>query len=403
MRIIFRTHPALRECLIGIRIDGAGSVWDPFPGAHHLLEHLVSTQVEEAITQLGGRYDTFTYREYQTHTFALPLENVAEGLRQCSQALRAVSKGGWTDQELKDVIQLLRQERLVHERNPHERLMESLDEAVLCPAYARPTSVIEPPVPLQATHVAALARRAFQDDRATVVCLSPDERCLQLVEHGIDLPQAEMGIPLFFPKCRRSISHVETYTTMDREAFIRFDLPGFGLASPLGPINRIASAFLAGSIGLLRRALGDAGAGSCYDIFSDSAQFAWFGQVDVGAACAPEQLERVHHTALDVLARLYEKPFVSSDQWHRLEEETKKDVQTLQDNPYELFEFLLEEAHPCFCGEVDPQLLLVPWQSKQTLVEKALRTIFNPKTVSVGKINYQRRANHTLVSRVDEP
>jgi len=63
VRTIFQTHTALQECLIAIRVDGAGSVWDPFPGAHHLLEHLLCSKIKKHLIEIGGQFDANTYRE----------------------------------------------------------------------------------------------------------------------------------------------------------------------------------------------------------------------------------------------------------------------------------------------------------------------------------------------------
>ena len=171
---------------------------------------------------------------------------------------------------------------------------------------------------------------------------------------------------------------------MAQESFIRIDLPGFGVTSPHAPFNRVASSFLAGTVGLLRQKLGEAGAGLCYDLFSDTAQFAHFGQVSFGAACTTETVHKMQAVIVETITRLHETPPVGSAEWERLKAETERDVQMLLGNPYDLFDFLLTEAHPLALNNPDPHTLLNPWSQKERDAVEALKTIFDPAKMSVG-------------------
>ncbi len=297
--------------------------------------------------------------------------------------INELQQGSWSQNEVKNVERMLCRERLVHTRNPHERLMEALDAATLCQAYARPTSAIDPTVSLRQEDLIALARSAFGSERLTLVCLAPEGEHPENLRSIQPLPDDGHN-PIVYPACERVVHRVRIESPDQEESFIRLDLPGFGMASEYASFNAAAASLLGGTIGILKEALDETGPGICYDVFADTAQFATFGQVSFGASCAPSDLEQVQNICLQVLSQLFQSPPVETTTWRRLEQLTQRDADILLRQPYDLFDFLVAETHPIGHKPIHPHVLMDPWHKKKEDAAFALRAIFDPRTVCVG-------------------
>jgi predicted Zn-dependent peptidase len=382
MRFIQHVHPTLTECLFAVRVDGAGSVFDPFPGAHHLLEHIIAHPMDEKVVELGGRFDAHTYREYQTFIWTVPGEALENGIRVIKKSFENAHKNTLDEQEKTRAIQLIERERLIHLRNPHERMMEELDRCVYSGVYGRPSSVVEILGTVTNDTLSALADIAYHPDRLTCISIVSDTTHNERFKECFQFVSSERSQPIAYPSCKRTPTHVVIPSPSKEEAFIRLDLPGIGLNNPEHLINRFATELLSGPFGKLDRFLGPSGLALSYDVFSDTSEFNSFSQINFGTACRHKDTDQVEETILEAVHNLHVLPF--DENLHALMyKHMKQDVDHLQTDPYTLFDFLILESSTA-TNEPKPDNLLSFWKNSDRSKE-LLQKIFDPTTIAIAR------------------
>lgn len=390
MKLIQRQHPALTECLIAVRVDGAGCVFDPVAGAYHLLEHLIADPMYERISQLGGRFEAHTFLEYQTFSCAIPIESAAEALRTIIKELQHADTNTWNKERKHRAQKIMKRERLLHKRNPHEFVMEKLDAAILTKKYANPATAVGLLKKLSNKALIKLAKQAYVSNRITVIALAPDEKTSKTINSEVKKLTLKRGTFPCYPACERRIREITVTSPLSQEAFIRLDFPGLGLRHPNHFINNVATELLTGPFGVLEKPLGESGSALCYDLFSNSSIFYNFAQISFGAACMPNDVHQVKKIIEEQV-----KTFPHLDHAKLLEHTqyvTDQEIDRLNRDPFALFDFLLLFSFVKMQKEPQPKDLLCDGSRKNLL--ESVHLILNYKHMAVAITKKERGSNH---------
>ncbi len=314
---------------------------------------------------------------------AVQCDRAAEAVRGITGGFQFVCDGSWSDAQQTKAIGMMKKERFTHLRNPHERLMEELDSAVLCMAYARPSSLIEVPAGLQKKQFVSLARSVYHPDNMCMICLGPNGDVNQKAIDASEVVAFHDGTLLAYPPCERTVKIIKTESPSSSEAFLRMDLPGFGLQSPEHFINRIAANLLSGPLYALEAQLGENGSALCYDLFSDTAEFHSFAQINLGAACLKKDLTNVKEIILKYICALPQNAF-HSNTWELMRAQTEQEVKILESEPYDLFDFLMLESDSRTIRTPEPRDLLYPWTQDAKRIKELLKRTCDPAAVAIA-------------------